>query len=489
MAVGLPRRNPYGPPSFFGPELDNQYAQQGNGYMGFLDVAQSVPTNDAPGVGTDAPMQQHDGLFEPVGPQNAVAPVQAEQPPMESYPSEASIERRMKLAQALMGKQQEVNHPLQAIGNAVNQIAGAYLENKAYKDQERAEASRRNAWRDALSGGGDLRAVIDRMKKSTDPTVQEKALELEFQLLLNSGKKSNGKWQRIEKGDDYVYLDEDGNEVPGYGGPRFPNRGGGGGDGGSVQKNNMFLKPGDPLPKPGRFNPRTGPEYLDEDGQWKPIAPDMVEVTPSTVAPVSKQTLAKLDDEIVQTQAGITYFEDYAKTRGGARQGIAFAVDRIMGKAKTIVGNRNLTPEEFAALKSSPEFDALVGLFREPVLGPGVMTQQDREFLEEALGARPDALQNPQVMRAIVEQWVERRKHVLENLKKRREAYVSIGSSGTIPEPEAPKPREEAAPQRATPQYKQGQVVSWQDRNTGKSVNYQFLGGDPSDKRNWRKVK
>ena len=487
MAVGLPRRNPYGPPSFFGPELDNPYAQQGNGYMGFLDVAQSVPTNDAPGVGTDAPMQQHDGLFEPVGPQNAVAPVQAEQPPMESYPSEASIERRMKLAQALMGKQQEVNHPLQAIGNAVNQIAGAYLENKAYQDQEKIEQRRRDAYKKALGGNtNDLGALADSLINSNDPALVDKGLEIKLQIAAASQKKGGRPdIETFYEGDESVQKAWDGEKWVEVGrGPRFAKQvagagGGGDGGGGSVQKNNMFLKPGDPLPKPGRFNPRTGPEYLDEDGQWKPITPDMVEVTPSTVAPVKKETLAKLDNEIMEVQRSITYFEDYAKTRGGARQGIAFAADNIMANVNTMFG-APLTPEQVATLRSKGEFASILGLFRTAVLGPGPMTQADREFLEDALGKYPNAFQNKEVMQMIIGQWIERRKQELNNLKKRRDAYVSLGSSGTIPEPEAPKPREEAAPQRAAPPPpKQGQVVN----------GWQYTGGDPADKRNWRKVK
>lgn len=486
MAVGLPRRNPYGPPSFFGPELDNPYAQQGNGYMGFLDVAQSVPTNDAPGVGTDAPTQQHDGLFEPVGPQNAVAPVQAEQPPMESYPSEASIERRMKLAQALMGKQQEVNHPLQAIGNAVNQIAGAYLENKAYKDQEKIEQRRRDAYKKALGGNtNDLGARADSLINSNDPALVDKGLEIKLQIAAASQKKGGRPdIETFYEGDESVQKAWDGEKWVEVGrGPRFAKQvaraGGGSGDGGTVQKNNMFLKPGDPLPKPGRFNPRNGPEFLDEDGQWKPITSDMVEVTPSTVAPVKKETLAKLDDEIMEVQRSITYFDDYAKTRGGARQGIAFAADNIMANVNTMFG-APLTPEQVATLRSKGEFASILGLFRTAVLGPGPMTQADREFLEDALGRYPNAFQNKEVMQMIIGQWIERRKLELANLKKRREAYVSIGSSGTIPEPEAPRPREEAAPQRAAPPPpKQGQVVN----------GWQYTGGDPADKRNWRKVK
>lgn len=437
MAVGLPRRNPYGPPSFFGPELDNPYARQGNGYMGFLDVAQSVPTNDAPGVGTDAPMQQHDGLFEPVGPQNAVASVQAEQPPMESYPSEASIERRMKLAQALMGKQQEVNHPLQAIGNAVNQIAGAYLENKAYKDQERAEASRRNAWRDALSGGGDLRAVIDRMKKSTDPTVQEKALELEFQLLLNSGKKSNGKWQRIEKGDDYVYLDEDGNEVPGYGGPRFPNRGGGGGDGGGdrvrYQQVEMQLPSGQVVL--ASYNPQDGkPYYQDEKGNLIPVPPQSRPVTASTGGNLNANGWLKLKKERAEGINSLKSIATYAEKAGGLPQGYQRWANDWSAKVKTWLGSQKLTPEEFDQMDASARQQALLGMLRTTIVGPGVMTEQDALRVIEAIGGKVNsALQNPQVLASIIADIYERKRREVQVLQD--EYQRNAAAFGETPEP------------------------------------------------------
>lgn len=56
-------------------------------------------------------------------------------PPKPSMPSPAPgpapvSEGRARLAQALIGKQQEVNHPMQALGNAAGQMAQAYADKR-----------------------------------------------------------------------------------------------------------------------------------------------------------------------------------------------------------------------------------------------------------------------------------------------------------------------------------------------------------------------
>ena len=458
MGVGLPRRRPpYAPPTFFGDENDYAAKPAGQFTGGFSDVLGGGVGGDPTAFVEQAPQAIEQGvqLINPIGPDQAAAP-QTPGAPVDDFPSEASIERRMKLAKAMMEKQQEVNHPMQAVANAVSQIGGAYLEGKAAKDQEKIEQRRRDAYKKALGGGGDLNGIADQMMASDDPAVVEKGLELKLQIAMAAGKRSGGKPTQMIKGDDIVYVDEDGNEIEGYGGPRYRPQGA---DGGArdYQKNNMVLKPGESSPRPARFNPKNGPEYLDSDGKWKPITSDMVEVTPSTVAPVSKEEVAKLDNEIMDLQSSIQYFEDYANTRGGARQGVAFAADNIIANTKTMFGGE-LTPEQIATLRSKGEFSSILGLFRTAVLGPGPMTQADREFLEEALGKYPSAFQNKEVLQMIIDQWVARRRQRLEQLQTRRQSYTSTGTSAGMPAPEAPLPRDSAEkkPQRGSTPLPQG---------------------------------
>lgn len=439
MAVGYPRTpNPYGPPPFFGPDgmmqppppaMQAQVPQP----LGFQDIA---------GVGSDHIAPEPVQLIDPIQPGGGAPPMGAQTPqePQGDYPSEASIERRMKLAKALMGEKQEVNHPLQAVANAVSQIGGAYLENKAAKDQESLEKRRRDAYKKALGGGtrADLNTMADQLIASDDPELVDKGLQIKLQIALGQGKRA-GKPTQMIKGDDIVYVDEDGNEVEGYGGPRYKPDSGGSGRPDSYQKNDQVLLEGEDRPRPARFNPRTGPEYLGDDGQWKAIPATATQVTASVGAPISRKEIAKLDDQIMELQESIQYFEDYSQTRGGARQGIAFATDSIMANAKTLFGGQ-LTPEQIATLKSKGEFAGILGLFRTAVLGPGVMTQADREFLEEALGQNPNAFQNKEVMQSIVDRWIARRRHRLQQLQTRRGEYSKAGTDLT--EPEAPPSRD-----------------------------------------------
>ena len=444
MAVGLPRRNPYGPPSFFGPELDNPYAQQGNGYMGFLDVAQSVPTNDAPGVGTDAPMQQHDGLFEPVGPQNAVAPVQAEQPPMESYPSEASIERRMKLAQALMGKQQEVNHPLQAIGNAVNQIAGAYLENKAYKDQDKIEQRRRDAYKKALGGNtNDLGALADSLINSNDPALVDKGLEIKLQIAAASQKKGGRPdIETFYEGDESVQKAWDGEKWVEVGrGPRFAKQvagaGGGGGDGagGNVKYQQVEMQLPNGQVVLASYNPSDGkPYYQDDKGNLIPVPPQARPVTASTGGTLNPAGWLKLKKERAEGINSLKSIADYAKKAGGLPQGYQRWANDWSAKVKTWLGSQNLTPEEFDQMDASARQQALLGMLRTTIVGPGVMTEQDALRVIEAIGGKvSSALQNPAVFASIIAVIYERKRREVQVLQD--EYQRNAPAFGETPEP------------------------------------------------------
>lgn len=410
--------------------------------MGFMDVAQSAapPNEAAAGVGINAPVEQHTAIFEPIAPQKAAAPVQAEQPPMENYPSEAAIERRLRLAKALMGQQQEVNHPMQAIGNAVNQIAGAYLENKAYKDQEKIEANRRNAYKKALGGNtADLGAMADSLINSNDPALVDKGLEIKLQIAMAGSKKSGGKLQRIEKGDDYVYLDEDGNEVPGYGGPRFAKQvdGAGGGDGGGdrvrYQQVEMQLPSGQVVL--ASYNPQDGkPYYQDEKGNLIPVPPQSRPVTASTGGNLNANGWLKLKKERAEGINSLKSIATYAEKAGGLPQGYQRWANDWSAKVKTWLGSQKLTPEEFDQMDASARQQALLGMLRTTIVGPGVMTEQDALRVIEAIGGKVNsALQNPQVLASIIADIYERKRREVQVLQD--EYQRNAAAFGETPEP------------------------------------------------------
>jgi hypothetical protein len=414
-------------------------------YMGFLDVA---------GVGqpTEEFQQEPVQLIEPLGDQDQAPAPQPEGGMAgggEEYPSEAAIERRLKLAETLMGQQQEVNHPMQAVANAVSKIGGAWMERKAEREREAIEKQRRELYRKALLGGDtDLNALIETLSNSPRFEDVDRAMQLRVALAMRGrdprkppetrtydrgGEKVTEQWNPETEQFEPLATAPRGRD--GEGGPR------------SYQRYNQILLEGETRARPARFNPEVGPEYLGDDGQWRPIPPNAVEVTPTANAPASKTTVAKLDNEIIDMEESIRYIEDYAKTRGGARQGLGFMADEIMGSAKTLFG-RPLTPEELAADLAKGEFSTILGLFRTPVLGPGVMTQADIEFLQNALGKYPNAFQNKEVLSQIIDMWVQRRQYRLRELRERRKAMVRGGTSAEMPEPEAPPERERPEPEK-----------------------------------------
>jgi len=185
MAVGLRRRgNPYGATGFFG--YDD--TQEQPGYMGFEQVA---GVGDAP-----LPVQTEDQpqLITPID--------QAQQPTNDdgflssifgggALPSQASIDRRQKLAEGLIaqGSQTgEIHSPWEALGRVAQQWTGAYLQSKAEKDAERVTKHRQDQLKGALGDGGDLGAMADKLLASDDPDLVDKGLQIKMQLATQGAK-------------------------------------------------------------------------------------------------------------------------------------------------------------------------------------------------------------------------------------------------------------------------------------------------------------
>lgn len=235
------RRNPFGAQALFG--YDQEYEPKPAGqFLGFSDVA-GVGVPSVPGVGSTEvipPEQQQAELIAPVdaaqvganegGGANSGGQVAAGG----DVVTDAMIEQRRRLAKALMGNQQEVHHPLQAIGNAVSQITGAWMEGKAARDEAKRETSRRDQLKAALGQGGDVNALADRLLKSTDPDLVDKGLELKMKAFKASQDGGDAPTTRnFYEGDRVVTKQWDAKsrtwQTIGDGAPRWKARGGGGG--------------------------------------------------------------------------------------------------------------------------------------------------------------------------------------------------------------------------------------------------------------------
>lgn len=489
MAVGM-RRTQYGPPPFFG--ADDQTAPQQ--YMGFLDVAgqpQELP--QIPGVGDAMQMAQaaQPEMFEPIKPPEQSANLGSMAGDDQAYPSEASINRRMKLAEALMGQQQEVNHPLQAIGNAVSKISGAYLESKAQKDLDAADKRRLDAMKGALSGGGDLGALADRLLASNDPDLVEKGLNLKLSAFKASHSRMSGKPTQMIKGDQFVYVDEEGNEIPGYGGPRSTRGEGGGGDGDGYrsQKGDWVMLPNGQRVY-SEFIPGRGLVYRDTDGSVKPVPQGAQPITASQGGYQNAAGWLKLKKDRQEGINALNAIDAYAKQAGGLRQGYQRWATGLSAKFKTFLGQQGLTQEEFDQLEAPMKQQALLGMLRTTIVGPGVMTEYDAERIIQAMGGDPrSAMQNPAVLASILEDLYERKRQEVQVLQSEYERNApSFGETPEqLPRPQGFGPRQQpaaAAPQQAPLPPPEQRIVGKTERQASDGNTYVW-SKDASGKVGW----
>lgn len=481
MAVGLNRRNPFGAQALFG--YDDDYAQKpGPQFPGFGAV---------PVVGDETqPAVQNAELIEPIAPAEMVG--QMEPTAAAEYVTEAQIEARQRLAKALMGNQQEVNHPMQAIGNAVNQIAGAWMEGKAQRDAAENEKRRRDAFKTAVGDGNDMDGMINRLLQSGDPDLVDKGLELRLQSMSQASKRKPFEPKQMIKGDQYVYVDEEGKEIPGFGGARYRDRDGGGGGGGgsgggiapTAQGSTFALPDGRIVVAP--FVKGRGYVYRGDDGQYRDLPHDARPVTDSAGGPMTAPQFLKLKQDREEGRSALSALDQYIKVVGDLPQGMNRWANDVSAKFKTFLGSKNLTPQEFNQLDAWQKQQALIGLFRTTVVGPGVVTEYDAVRIIQALGGDPSsALQNPQVLERVLNDLYQRKRAEVGILD--REYQRNAPYFGEQPEPlgvpdqlQLPGRDRQAGGGAQRPQApKAGDVVK----------GYRFKGGNPRNKANWEKVK
>lgn len=436
-----PFLQPTRPPGFVAPEEWGQ------------ETPTQLPNQGVGGVGAPQPIEQVQSMFTPAdatgngmfggdGGGGSAQP-QPNQPEGD-FPSASSIERRRKLAEALMGKQMEVNHPMQAVANAVSQIAGAWMNKKADEDQSKMETRRRDTIRGGLEkSGGDFDAMIDEWMKSGDPELVDKALDYKLRkaaaaadggdapttrnfyegnaVVTKQWNAQTRQWETVgspsprwkASGD----VDDGGEDFGPVSAPASAPAGGAGVDGGTPSGEpkryrtpgpigRRALQQGQPITGPDGepvetvFNPTDGKTYYqNEDGTFS-------QVTKSARAPklMTPTQYVKLRQDYQNEINGMEALNTYFNTVKDIPTGINRWATDVAAKAKQITfGGKTLTPTEFNMLSADAQVQALLGLFRTTIVGPGVMTEYDAIRVLKALGGDPgSALQNPQVMERIL---------------------------------------------------------------------------------------
>ena len=167
------------------------------------------------------------------------------------------------------------------------------------------------------------------------------------------------------------------------------------------------------------FDSQTGTTMLQLPGGQ--IVPMPQDVEPSTKSLFgrdlpSASTMVKLNADVRDAENSLNTLTDYLKAQGGTNQGYRRMGDQLLTNLKTFFNTDNLTPEQLQLAIAQGKAQAILGGMRVSVVGPGVMTEQDAQRVLEAIGKNPTALQNPEVMGALIRDTFKYQYNIYEGL-------------------------------------------------------------------------
>lgn len=171
-----------------------------------------------------------------------------------------------------------------------------------------------------------------------------------------------------------------------------------------------------------RFDPSEGTQYLSPEG-WKPVTAELRPASGGGAAPTANQYL-KWQTELNTTERALRQMNRFFDTLGGTSQGISRWADLVSTNFKTLTNSGKLDPKELNLRVSEGELQGLLGLFREDVVGPGVMTEFDARRVILRLGGDINALQNKENVRELLTSIYEEKKHSADLLRENVNRYA-----------------------------------------------------------------
>ena len=150
-----------------------------------------------------------------------------------------------------------------------------------------------------------------------------------------------------------------------------------------------------------RFNPSTGEYEVQTDTGWSPAPAGARPGTPSMGGPLNQQQFINLRDEQRTELSALRKLNNYFQTVKDTDIGFRRLADQVAANAKTLFGS-GLSPDELATQVARGQLQGLLGMFRETIVGPGVMTEYDAQRVIQALGGDFNALQNPQTVERLL---------------------------------------------------------------------------------------
>ena len=140
--------------------------------------------------------------------------------------------------------------------------------------------------------------------------------------------------------------------------------------------------------------------YVDEQGNKKRVPVGAIEYSRADV-----QRSDYFDEKLADIRTDerrIKALDSYLNSVEGAEQGFKRFFDRIQTSVKTFIDSGELTKEELSTAEGQAKLQGLLGMFREDIVGGGVMTEFDAIRVIRALGGDFNSLQNREVVKRVI---------------------------------------------------------------------------------------
>ena len=165
------------------------------------------------------------------------------------------------------------------------------------------------------------------------------------------------------------------------------------------------------------FDPVSGSFFYETEQGRQRVPATARPATASFGAPLTGQQLITRRTELADEISGVKALDKYFTTVESIDQGFGFIADKLVANAKTLF-DTELSPQQLATLDSRAQLQRLLGLLRESVVGPGVMTEYDAQRVIQALGGDFNRLRNKELVKKIVKDLIESKRRRAQTMQR-----------------------------------------------------------------------
>lgn len=194
------------------------------------------------------------------------------------------------------------------------------------------------------------------------------------------------------------------------------------------------------------FDPTSAQYYYNGPQGMQPVPADARPATASMGGPLSANQYTAKQTELFREDQGLKQLNQYYQSNDFRNQGFGLLADQLSANFKTLF-DKGLSPQELAAQLAQGQLQGLIGLTKDLVVGPGVMTEQDAQRVIAYLGGDVNALTNKQRVAAALEYVFKQKQLTADFIRqqlKRSDPYYGVqgyqfsspqeigGSSGVV---------------------------------------------------------